>query len=157
MELLYCPFSTDNVFNPFDPDFRLTSLEKALKQVSDDGTDPQKSAAKKKDIIIRGVLSVTVVSADDLPATDLMGKSDPYVVLLMKKSEHRHKTRVRFLLCTLLHLIVCFSLIVSFEQVLNDTLNPIWNQTFDFVVEDGLHELLILEVYDHDTFGKVCL
>ncbi|XP_012857849.1 PREDICTED: synaptotagmin-5-like [Erythranthe guttata] len=39
-------------------------------------------------------------------------------------------------------------------QVLNDTLNPVWNQTFDFVVEDGLHELLILEVYDHDTFGK---
>lgn len=40
-------------------------------------------------------------------------------------------------------------------QVLNDTLNPVWNQTFEFVVEDGLHELLILEVYDHDIFGKV--
>ncbi|KAL8496942.1 hypothetical protein ACS0TY_020575 [Phlomoides rotata] len=135
LELLYCPFSKENdVFNPFDPDFRLTSLEKALKNVRDDGTDssaPQKPVAKKKDIIIRGVLSVTVVSAEDLPATDLMGKSDPFVVLMMKKSEHKHKTRV-----------------------LNDTLNPVWNQTFDFVVEDGLHELLILEVYDHDTFGK---
>lgn len=39
---------------------------------------------------------------------------------------------------------------------MNDTLNPAWNQTFDFVVEDGLHDMLILEVYDHDTFGKVC-
>ncbi|KAM3379121.1 hypothetical protein P3S68_011534 [Capsicum galapagoense] len=39
-------------------------------------------------------------------------------------------------------------------QVLNNTLNPVWNQTFDFVVEDGLHDLLILEVWDHDTFGK---
>ena len=40
-------------------------------------------------------------------------------------------------------------------QVVNESLNPTWNQTFDFVVEDGLHDLLILEVYDHDTFGKV--
>lgn len=42
-------------------------------------------------------------------------------------------------------------------QVVNDSLNPVWNQTFDFVVEDGLHDMLILEVYDHDTFGKVSL
>ncbi|XP_057799976.1 synaptotagmin-4-like [Salvia miltiorrhiza] len=133
LELLYCPFSTENVWNPFDPDFRLTSLEKALKQLTEDGADSSgKSAAqKKKDIIVRGVLSVTVVSAEGLPATDLMGKSDPFVVLTMKKSEHRNKTRV-----------------------LNDTLNPVWNQTFDFVVEDGLHELLMVDVYDHDTFGK---
>lgn len=38
---------------------------------------------------------------------------------------------------------------------MNDCLNPIWNQTFDFVVEDGLHDMLIAEVWDHDTFGKV--
>lgn len=136
MELLYCPFSSENVFyNPFDPDFRLTTLEKALKVVTDDGTGPQKPPSKtKKDIIIRGVVSVTVISAEGLPATDFMGKSDPFVILTMKKSEQKNKTRV-----------------------LNDTLNPVWNQTFDFVVEDGLHELLILEVYDHDTFGKVTL
>lgn len=40
-------------------------------------------------------------------------------------------------------------------QVVNESLNPVWNQTFDFVVEDGLHDMLILEVWDHDTFGKV--
>lgn len=38
---------------------------------------------------------------------------------------------------------------------MNDSLNPVWNQTFDFVVEDGLHDMLIVEVWDHDTFGKV--
>jgi Ca2+-dependent lipid-binding protein len=37
----------------------------------------------------------------------------------------------------------------------NNCLNPVWNQTFDFVVEDGLHDMLIIEVWDHDTFGKV--
>ncbi|KAL3497334.1 hypothetical protein ACH5RR_040066 [Cinchona calisaya] len=134
MELLYCPFGVGSAFmNPFDPDFRLTHLEKALKQESDvDADDIAKSSLqRKKDVIIRGVLSVTVISAEDLPAVDLMGKSDPFVVLTMKKSEQKNKTRV-----------------------LNDTLNPVWNQTFDFVVEDGLHDLLMLEVYDHDTFGK---
>ncbi|KAL1532661.1 synaptotagmin-5-like [Salvia divinorum] len=76
LELLYCPFSTENVWNPFDPDFRLTSLEKALKHLTEDGADSSReaAAAKKKDIIVRGVLSVTVVSAESLPATDLMGK-----------------------------------------------------------------------------------
>ncbi|KAK6118365.1 hypothetical protein DH2020_047936 [Rehmannia glutinosa] len=136
LELLYCPLNAESeFFNPYDPDFRLTTVEKAFKHVADaaDSTDPLKYTSQmKRDVIIRGVLSVTVISAEDLPAKDLMGKSDPFVVLRMKKSEQNNKTRV-----------------------LNDTLNPVWNQTFDFVVEDGLHELLILEVYDHDTFGKV--
>ncbi|KAL6502094.1 Synaptotagmin-5 [Orobanche gracilis] len=137
LELLYCHLNSESKFgNPFDPDFRLTSLEKALKQVTNDGRADindglPKSSSTRNDIITRGVLSVTVVSGEDLPATDFMGKSDPFVLLTMKKSDQKNKTRV-----------------------LNDTLNPVWNQTFDFVVEDGLHELLILEVYDHDTFGK---
>ncbi|KAA8525498.1 hypothetical protein F0562_007353 [Nyssa sinensis] len=136
LELLYCPFGTESAFtNPFNPDFRLTSLEKAIKTGIDgsEAADIKKSATqKRKDVIFRGVLSVTVISAEDLPAVDLMGKSDPYVVLIMKKSEQKFRTRV-----------------------LNDSLNPVWNQTFDFIVEDGLHDLLILEVWDHDTFGKV--
>lgn len=37
---------------------------------------------------------------------------------------------------------------------MNESLNPVWNQTFDFVIEDGLHDMLIVEVWDHDTFGK---
>ncbi|KAI3691034.1 hypothetical protein L2E82_49248 [Cichorium intybus] len=134
LELLYCPFGTEVGFqNPYDPDFRLTDLEKALKSgISETDVDPAKLAAqKKKEVIVRGVLSVTVMSAQDLPAVDLMGKSDPYVVLLMKKTEQKLKTRV-----------------------INNTLNPVWNQTFDFVVEDGLRDLLMCEVWDHDTFGK---
>ncbi|KAI8569112.1 hypothetical protein RHMOL_Rhmol02G0253600 [Rhododendron molle] len=135
LELLYCPYGKESGFmNPYDPDFRLTSLEKALK-TGIDGTEAaeisKSGSSKKKDVIVRGVLSVTVIAAENLPAADIMGKSDPFVVVIMKKSEQKNKTRV-----------------------LNNTLNPVWNQTFDFVVEDGLHELLILEVWDHDTFGK---
>ncbi|XP_047338397.1 synaptotagmin-4-like isoform X2 [Impatiens glandulifera] len=134
LELLYCPFGTESVFtNPFNPDFRLTALEKVLKTGIDGGSTPDavRSSALKKDVILRGVLSVTVISAEDLPAVDLMGKSDPFVVLIMKKSNQKNKSRV-----------------------VNNSLNPVWNQTFDFVVEDALHDLLIIEVWDHDTFGK---
>ncbi|KAI4376175.1 hypothetical protein MLD38_013965 [Melastoma candidum] len=131
LELLYCPFGTDSTIkNPFRPDMTLTSLEKVLaagpEEVATDSSPP-----KKKDVIVRGVLSVTVIAAENLPVTDILGKSDPYVVLTMKKSEAKHKTRV-----------------------LNEVLNPVWNQTFDIVVEDGLHDMLIVEVLDHDTFGK---
>nr|GMD90099.1 synaptotagmin-5-like isoform X1 [Ipomoea batatas] len=89
LELLYCPFGTQNIFMNFvDPDFRLTDLEKALQH----GAKP--ATQKTRNLLFRGVLSVTVISAEDLPATDLSGKCDPYVVLILKKSEQREKTRV---------------------------------------------------------------
>lgn len=134
LELLYCPFGTENqIFNPFKTLVPLTSVERVLKaDTEEDASDIERKAAEKRhEIILRGVLSVTVVSAENLPVMDLTGKSDPYVVVTLKKAGTKMKTRV-----------------------LNETLNPVWNQTFDFVVEDALHELLIFEVYDHDTIGK---
>ncbi|KAL9677690.1 hypothetical protein QQ045_005924 [Rhodiola kirilowii] len=135
LELLYCPYGTESVFmNPFNQNMSLTSLEKAMKVGGGEesgGSLGSIASQKKKDVIVRGVLSVTVVSAEDLPAVDLNGKADPYVILIMKKSDKRQKTRV-----------------------VNESLNPVWNQTFDFVVEDGLHDMLMVEVWDHDTFGK---
>ncbi|KAL8130007.1 hypothetical protein V2J09_019162 [Rumex salicifolius] len=135
LELFYCPFGMSNeLVKDYTPDLHLTGLEKALNEENDgmDAADIERQyAQRKRHIIIRGVLSVTVISAEDLPAMDFMGKSDPYVVLTLKKSGTVFNTRV-----------------------LNETLNPVWNQTFDFLVEDGLHELLMLELYDHDTIGK---
>ena len=71
----------------------MTSLERVLKN---DTTDEENaSSRKRKDVIVRGVLSVTVISAEEIPIQDMMGKADPYVVLSMKKSGAKSKTRVR--------------------------------------------------------------
>ncbi|XP_051119076.1 synaptotagmin-4-like isoform X2 [Andrographis paniculata] len=132
LELVYCPLNAESEFmNPFDPDFRLTTLEKTFKHVMMDG-DSGDDSKPARDMIIRGVLTVTVISAKDLPSKNLARKLDrAFVEIKLQKSGQRKETRVVI-----------------------DTLNPVWNQTFDFVVEDALHELLIFEVYDHSTFRK---
>ncbi|KAL3353009.1 hypothetical protein AABB24_020812 [Solanum stoloniferum] len=134
LELLYCPNGMNNgLSNPFSQNESMTSLERVLKN-SAEGKEASPNGSEinnRREVIVRGVLSVTVVSADDLPPADIGGKADPYVVLIMKKAQIKNKTRV-----------------------VNESLNPVWNQTFDFVVEDGLHDMLMLEVWDHDTFGK---
>ncbi|KAL6554548.1 Synaptotagmin-5 [Orobanche hederae] len=133
LELLYCPNGMESGFtNPFAEKVSMTSLEKVFKSGAESRDLVENGESnKRREVIVRGVLSVTVISAEDLPPADMMGKADPYVVLTLKKTESKNKTRV-----------------------VNDSLNPVWNQTFDFVVEDGLHDMLILELWDHDTFKK---
>lgn len=97
MELLYCPYGMENSFtNPFASNYSMTSLEKVLKNANgiESNGNENEAIQKKKEVIIRGVLSVTVISAEDLPATDFMGKSDPFVILTLKKAETKNKTRV---------------------------------------------------------------
>lgn len=64
-------------------------MEKVLKTESN-GYDVN----QRKNVIMRGVLSVTVISAEDLPPMDIGGKADPFVVLYLKKGENKKKTRV---------------------------------------------------------------
>lgn len=104
LELLYCPNGMESGFtNPFKRDVSMTSLERVLKggangfEVTENGNGVM---PKKRDVIVRGVLSITVISAEDLPPTDLMGKADPYIVVSMKKSGMRNKTRVRLSSCS---------------------------------------------------------
>ena len=119
LELLYVPFGADNSFkNPFDPDFSLTTFEKTLKSGAGGEAEAEDVTGRKKNVIVRGVLSVTVISAEDLPAVDLMGKADPFVVLTLKKSEKKLKTRVSLRTFLKFHfcLLVC---VVNFDLVKN--------------------------------------
>ncbi|KAL8158740.1 hypothetical protein V2J09_000277, partial [Rumex salicifolius] len=135
LELVYTPKVPENGFtNPYDPKVSFTALERVLSTAMEQMSSSEngnKSMPWGNGEIIRGVLSVTLISAQGLPPADLNGKADPYVLVKMKKSETRNKTRV-----------------------VHNSLDPVWNQTFDFLVEDGLHDMLMLEVWDHDTFGK---
>lgn len=90
LELLYYPYAKyEGISNPFANQIQLTSLEKVLKTESN-GYDVN----QRKNVIMRGVLSVMVISAEDLPPMDIGGKADPFVVLYLKKGETKKKTRV---------------------------------------------------------------
>lgn len=82
--------------NPFAKNISMTSLEKVLKNGAEmnEAAENGGEVNKRRDVIVRGVLSVTLISAEDLAPADIMGKADPYVVLTMKKSETKNKTRV---------------------------------------------------------------
>ncbi|RWR81790.1 synaptotagmin-5-like protein isoform X1 [Cinnamomum micranthum f. kanehirae] len=69
----------------------------------------------------QGRLSVTVVIANALKNVEMIGKSDPYVVVYIQPI-FKFKTKVA-----------------------DDNLNPVWNQTFELIVEDKETQALILE------------
>lgn len=74
-----------------------------------------------------GKLTVTIVRANDLKNMELIGKSDPYVVLHIRPL-FKVKTKV-----------------------VDNNLNPVWNQTFDLIAEDKETQSLIFEVFNLST------
>ncbi|KAK2361478.1 hypothetical protein P8452_65204 [Trifolium repens] len=74
----------------------------------------------------QGRLNVTVIKANDLKNMEMIGKSDPYVVLHIRPL-FKVKTKV-----------------------IDNNLNPIWNEEFDLIAEDKETQSLILEVFDED-------
>ncbi|CAN6307276.1 unnamed protein product [Urochloa humidicola] len=77
-----------------------------------------------------GKLTVTVVRAESLKNKELIGKSDPYVVMFIRPM-FREKT-----------------------SVIDDNLNPQWNETFELIAEDKETQHLILEVFDEDKMKQ---
>lgn len=73
-----------------------------------------------------GKLTVAVVKANDLKNKEMIGKSDPYVALHIRPL-FKVKTKV-----------------------VENNLNPVWNQTFELIAEDKETQSLILEVFDED-------
>ncbi|XVF33454.1 hypothetical protein REPUB_Repub17cG0170000 [Reevesia pubescens] len=73
-----------------------------------------------------GKLTVTVVKANDLKNMEMIGKSDPYVVVHIRPL-FKVKTKV-----------------------IDNNLNPVWNQTFELIAEDRETQALTVEVFDQD-------
>ena len=74
------------------------------------------------------ILNVKVVEANELPAMDLFGKIDPFVVLTTSGSKQIQKTKV---------IEKCYS--------------PVWNETFKFIVSDVSTDSLTLIIRDKDS------
>ncbi|XP_047311125.1 calcium-dependent lipid-binding protein-like [Impatiens glandulifera] len=75
----------------------------------------------------QGKLTVTVVKANDLKNLEMVGKSDPYVVVFIRPL-FKVKTKV-----------------------IDNNLNPVWDQTFELIAEDKETQALIIEVFDQDV------
>eukprot|EP01080_Neovahlkampfia_damariscottae_P007105 gene7105-11268_t len=88
-----------------------------------------KGACAKLHVVLQldPTIHVNVVNANDLKASDLNGKSDPYCVLYCGKEKERTKT-------------------------INNSCNPNWNEYFIMEVHD-LEDPVLFKVYD-DDFGK---
>ncbi|RWS14684.1 synaptotagmin 1-like protein [Dinothrombium tinctorium] len=79
-------------------------------------------------------LAVSVIQAEDLPGLDLGGTSDPYVkVYLLPDKKKKFETKVH-----------------------RRTLNPVFNETFNFKVtySEITTKTLVFAVYDFDRFSK---
>lgn len=75
----------------------------------------------------QGKLTITIVKASALKNLEMIGKSDPYVVLYI-----RPMLKVK-------------------TKVIDNNLNPIWDETFELIVEDKETQSVIFEVYDEDN------
>ncbi|XP_039047937.1 synaptotagmin-5-like isoform X2 [Hibiscus syriacus] len=73
-----------------------------------------------------GKLTVTVAKANDLKNMEMIGKSDPYVVVHIRPL-FKVKTKV-----------------------IENNLHPVWNETFELIVEDRETQALTVEVFDQD-------
>ncbi|KAI8060291.1 C2 domain-containing protein [Gongronella butleri] len=79
----------------------------------------------------QGTLQVTVVEARKLKDEDLIGKNDPFVELWID-SKYKQRTKQ-----------------------LDNTNNPVFNQTFTFPLNQGTKDhKLYFQVYDKDVIGS---
>ncbi|EGC40068.1 hypothetical protein DICPUDRAFT_44765 [Dictyostelium purpureum] len=77
-------------------------------------------------------LQIRVISGRNLIAADVGGTSDPFVKIRSPSGASKEvKTKVQ-----------------------NKTLNPVWNETFVITLGNAVHDLVLVEVYDHDKIGS---
>jgi len=71
----------------------------------------------------QGLLAVTVKGATGVPRTDFFGLCDPYVKVYVKKS------------------------FANNTSVKSNTLTPIWNEGFEFLVHDVSHQFIHIQLW----------
>ncbi|XP_063990947.1 synaptotagmin 1-like isoform X3 [Diachasmimorpha longicaudata] len=118
-----------------------------MEELTDNAEEPDEAESKQSEVKLGKLqykleydfnsnsLAVTVIKAEELPALDMGGTSDPYVkVYLLPDKKKKFETKVH-----------------------RKTLNPDFNETFTFKgvpYADAMNKTLVFAIFDFDRFSK---
>ncbi|XP_053989744.1 synaptotagmin 1 isoform X2 [Hylaeus volcanicus] len=118
-----------------------------MEELTDNAEEPDEAESKQSEVKLGKLqykleydfntnsLAVTVIQAEELPALDMGGTSDPYVkVYLLPDKKKKFETKVH-----------------------RKTLNPAFNETFTFKnvpYADAMNKTLVFAIFDFDRFSK---
>ncbi|XP_043277016.1 synaptotagmin 1 isoform X2 [Venturia canescens] len=118
-----------------------------MEELTDNAEEPDEAESKQSEVKLGRIqykleydfnsnsLAVTVIKAEELPALDMGGTSDPYVkVYLLPDKKKKFETKVH-----------------------RKTLNPEFNETFTFKgvpYADAMNKTLVFAIFDFDRFSK---
>ncbi|XP_011139805.1 synaptotagmin 1 isoform X2 [Harpegnathos saltator] len=118
-----------------------------MEELTDNAEEPDEAESKQSEVKLGKLqykleydfnsnsLAVTVIQAEELPALDMGGTSDPYVkVYLLPDKKKKFETKVH-----------------------RKTLSPIFNETFTFKgvpYADAMNKTLVFAIFDFDRFSK---
>ncbi|KAL0113716.1 hypothetical protein PUN28_012682 [Cardiocondyla obscurior] len=118
-----------------------------MEELTDNAEEPDEAESKQSEVKLGKLqykleydfnsnsLAVTVIQAEELPALDMGGTSDPYVkVYLLPDKKKKFETKVH-----------------------RKTLNPVFNETFTFKgvpYADAMNKTLVFAIFDFDRFSK---
>lgn len=101
------------------------------------------------------MLEVKLVQAKNLTNKDLVGKSDPFAKMFirpLREKTQRSKTIVSS--SPFDYSFICAKpykdYLIDVYSHQNNDLNPIWNEHFEFVVEDASTQHLVVRIYDDE-------
>ncbi|XP_043515287.1 synaptotagmin 1 isoform X1 [Frieseomelitta varia] len=118
-----------------------------MEELTDNAEEPDEGESKQSEVKLGKLqykleydfntnsLAVTVIQAEELPALDMGGTSDPYVkVYLLPDKKKKFETKVH-----------------------RKTLSPVFNETFTFkgvAYAEAMNKTLVFAIFDFDRFSK---
>ncbi|XP_015268346.1 PREDICTED: cytosolic phospholipase A2 beta-like [Gekko japonicus] len=137
-ENLYCVISGEKHFllhPPSDRPFIPHELyPPATFHMSEDGSFEvvDESSAEKTETFPCYLFSVKVIQAQNIPSKDLLSASDCYVSLWLPTSSNMQ----------------------VLTKTIPNTSNPVWNESFNFLIQPQVKNMLELKLYDQDVATK---
>ncbi|CAD1475908.1 unnamed protein product, partial [Heterotrigona itama] len=135
-----------HILHSWNP-LRSVKVQPDMEELTDNAEEPDEGESKQSEVKLGKLqykleydfntnsLAVTVIQAEELPALDMGGTSDPYVkVYLLPDKKKKFETKVH-----------------------RKTLSPVFNETFTFkgvAYADAMNKTLVFAIFDFDRFSK---